>query len=436
MAYYQARAGVCRSGVTRIGWVPPDFAIEIGGVDRTTEVLGTDESEASLQFDRESRAVFSFQLKDMTPALWQDVVVYYARPNMRWFGGTLLQVEASPVSPDSAAVHWSCTAVPYEWLLNRFDKVTRRYLDVGVGTMVADILYRCTDGGFRVGYIPSSLGNLTMEFLFEDVMVALQRIADAANATLLIRADRIVDLYDTYPETAPDTVTEDDILHGSFTYRADGTQVRSRDIIRCNGSEITALVQLGDTSIAVLDTSPFPNAGTAICGVSVITYTDRSEAAGPGLLLGVSGVAHDLAEGDAIDVLVIQTDSAAAAALALALGGGLSGQASHFLQGDRFSATEGAGRATADLARFGGPLTDVFWTYRQLHRQVSIGQTVPFAITAPIALSASLVIRSMALTRRGPTQGTQVELWQSLTASGFLRSLSGLLERLEQIPIR
>lgn len=659
MAYLQARAGIARSGVTYAGWTPPAVKVTINGTDRTSSVLA---EEWAITLRRDAPPSFTFRVKDFTPTLWHDVVVYYATPNDYLFAGTLLQVEAAPVAPNSSVLQWSCMAVGYEWLINRYDKVTKKYLSVGVNTMVGDILatyangpsysvrvqadnpvghwrlgetsgttatdeeatnngtytgtvtlnqpgavpqdpnrailvagagsvvvgdvfdfagtaacsVECwvkltaihataferivskevTDGGgtqgwwlgvdpatastpgavlfirrlngaadekrsatglvvgqwthvlatydgtsmriylngvesgsavtssksilnhagnltfgarsggtvflnaaldevalynaaltatqaaahhaaavaprFRVGYIPSSLGNLTMDFTFENVMDALERITKAVDSsTLVIRPDRVVDLYVTYPEGALDTLTESDILAGSFAYRQDGTQVRTRTVFRGGGSSATAVVSPGASTIPVEDTARFEaGGGQVIADVNIITYTGRSVASGPGSLTGVSGVLSDIAAGDAIDVLEIATNATDTTALAAALGFGLSGQATHALQDGRLSADESAQRAAADLTTFGTSIKDVDWTYKTFRRDARVGQVVQVAITAPVSLSGSFGIQAISLVPYGPTGGATVSLRQHVATTRFVRSLTQLLQQL------
>jgi hypothetical protein len=429
MAYLQARSGIARSGVTYCGWTPPSVTVTVGGTVRGSKILGED-------WNLTARAdgtppTFTFRTKEFTPVIGQDVKFAYATPDEYLFGGTILQRQALPLDRNSTKLQWRCTAVGYPWLLSRYDRVRARYFNVGVGTMVADILYRFTDGGFRVGYIPSSLGNLTMDFTNETVWAALQRIAKAVDGVLDLTPARVINIYTSYPEAALATVTQTSILDGAFTYQEDGTQLRTRTLHEGRGSTVTAAVATSATTIPVADASPFSvTGGSAVCGQNRIAYTGLSAASGPGSLTGVTGMLYDLSENDAIQVLVEVNDVAAQAALAAILGSGLSGIATNYLQDGRLSASEATARGNTDLATFSGSLEEMGFTYTRPLRHVRAGRSVVVNVTAPVAIAGTFTIQDMTLTPYGIVSGTKFEVWQQVQLAGFTRTLTDLLRQL------
>ncbi len=433
MAFYQARSNVCRAGVTYAGWTPPNISLTINGTDRTSKVIMDGNFVLTLKADG-TPATMSFTVKDITPTVGQDVALKFAAPNEYLFAGTLLQAEA--VILDTTIVQWHCTAVGYQWLLDRYDRVLKRYRSVGVGTMVADILYTYTDGGFRVGYCPSSLGNLDMDFTFETVTGAMNRIAKAANAFWNVEpfdgTSRIVNMYDTYPQTAPATVTETSIIGNQLTYQPDLTQVRTREVFQASGSTVSAAAAAASTTISVDDCSPFlSGGGSAVTGQSLITYTGVSAAGGAGDLTGVSGLLDDLAVGDAVDLIVITTDATATTNLATRLGGGLSGQATNYLSDGRLSAGEAASRSTTDLAVFDAMLEDAGWTYKTMKRGLRVGQSVTVAVANPITVSGSFLIQVVTWKPYSIFGGTNTKVFQSVEASRYVRSMTDLLSQLQ-----
>lgn len=435
MAYYQARSGVCRSGVTYAGWTPPSVTLKINGTDRTSSVVMDGNFALTLHADG-TPATMTFTLKTITPSVGQDVALFFATPNDYIFGGTLLQAEAITQSAKTNCVFWHCTAVGYQWLLDRYDRILARYKSVGVNTMVADILYRYTDGGFRVGYIPSSLGNLTMDFTFETVTGALNRIAKAANAFWQVGpvdgTSRIVDLFDTYPQTSPATVTESAIIADQLHYRPDLTQVRTRTMFQGEGSTVSTATPYGSSSIPVDDVAPFlPSGGSVISGRSIMTYSGVSTASGSGSLTGISGLLDDLSVGDSVNIIVTSTDSAATTALATRLGGGLSGQATNYLSDQRLSATEAAARGATDLAIFDAPLEEAGWTYKSVKRWLRVGQSVTLSITNPITVSGSFLIQTVQWKPYGVFGGSHTDVFQSVEASRYVRSMTDLLAQLQ-----
>ncbi len=433
MAFYQARSNVCRSGVTYAGWAPPNISLRINGTDRTSSVVLDGNFVLTLKADG-TPATMSFTLKNLTPTLGQEVWLLFTFPNEFLFAGTLLQAEA--VIQDTTVVLWHCTAVGYQWLLDRYDRVLKTYHSTGVGTIVADILARYTDGSFRVGYCPSSLGNLDMTFTFETVTGALNRLAKAANAFWNVEPfdenTRIVNLYDTYPQTAPATVTQSSIIADQLTYRPDLTQVRTREIFQASGSTTSAAVSYAATTIPLDDVSSFlTGGGYAVSGESLITYTGVSATGGAGSLTGVSGLLDDLAQGDAVDIVVITVDAAATTALATRLGAGLSGQATNYLSDGRLSAGEAASRSTTDLAVFDTILEDTGWTYKTVRRGLRVGQSVTLAITNPISVSGTFLIQVVQWKPYGVFGGTNTQVFQSVEASRYVRSMTDLLSQIQ-----
>lgn len=438
MAYLQARANIARSGVTYCGWTPPNAQATIAGTNRTALML-RDGWTLTARADG-TPSTFSFSIHGVTPTVGQDVKVAFATPNDYLFGGTILQRRAEPSTDRSADVVWHCTAVGYQWLLDRYDVVLAQYVSTGVGTIVGDILYRFTDGGFRVGYIPSSLGNLSMEFTFETVWTALKRIAKACGGVLELTPDRIVNIYTSYPEAALATVTQASILHKSLTYDEDLTQVRTRSLFEGQQTTTAAPASAGATTISVNETGIFSSTGgSVVSGRNLVTYSGLSTSSGAGTLTGVSGILYDIATGDEIKIIVDDEDAAAQTALATILGGGLSGQVTNYMQDGRLSLSEATARAAEDLSTFGGSLEDVSWTYGRhtatasapiYQRYVRAGRSVVLDVTSPITVSGTFTIQSVTLTPWGDVGGANFKVFQRITANGFTRTLADLLRQL------
>lgn len=431
MGYLQARSGIARSGVTYCGWTPPLIRAFIGGTDRTSLIL---RSGWSLQASVDGTpSVFRFRTKTITPLAGQDVAVYYATPNDYLFAGTLLQRRAVPVAPTSPYLQWECTAVGYQWLLDRYDRVLKTYTSTGVGTMVADILYRYTDGGFKLGFCPSSLGNLTMTFTFETVYAALQRIAKAVGAVLEVSPGRIVNIYvkGTFPEAALSSVAEANVLGKTLTFDEDLTQVRTRTLYRGAGSTASAVASPGAATIAVDDTANFSaTGGYVIAGTSIITYTGVSPASGSGSLTGCSGVLDDIAVGDAVDLLVNVSDGAAITALATVLGGGLSGQATNYLEDGRLSFSEATARSSADLATFSTALKDLSFVLKLPKRLVRAGRAITLSISNPFSMAGDFTIQAVTLTPYGKVGGTSFEVLQRIDLGNFRRTMQEVMTEL------
>jgi hypothetical protein len=427
--YLQARSAIAISGVTYAGWTPPSWTIRIDGTLRTTLIERNDFVITYRLDNTPSTCVFTTK-PGYEPTLGHDVKVTYATPDEYEFAGTILQREALPYRTESGAVRWRCMAVGYQWLMDRYDRPRRRYTNRGVGTIVGDVLYNNTDGGFRVGYIPSSLGNIDIQFTGEDtVSQALQRIATACDAFWEVTADRVVNMYQTYPEGSLATLTNSLAVMPTSSYVEDLTQVRTRSVFRGYGSNALGVAADGDTTISVEETSFYdPSGGTVISGANQVTYTGLSVDSGPGALTGCSGILYEIAVGDPVDILIEVTDSAAETALAAILGGGLSGQASHYATDGRLSQTEATGRATADLSVFSSSLKDFTFRYVTPPRHLHIGRSLTVNITQPYGISGTFLIREIRTGPRGIVSGETVDVWRQVTASRYVRSMVDLLQ--------
>jgi hypothetical protein len=422
------------AGVTYSGWTWPSWTIRVNGTLRTTQI----ERNGFVITERldNAPATCTFTTKPgFEPTLGHDIKVTYATPDEWVFAGTILQREALPYRTENGAVRWRCLAVGYPWLMDRYDRPRRRYTNRGVGTIVADILYNYTDGGFRVGYCPQSLGNIDMEFSGEDtVSQALQRIATAADCFWDVRPDTggngyaVINLYETYPESALATLTESDIVLPSASYVEDLTQVRTTSVFRGYGSVALAAAVPGDTDLNVEETAYYnASGGTVISGANEVTYTGLSATGGPGALTGCSGILYEIAVGDDVDILIEETDASATTALATVLGGGLSGQAKHVGVDRRLSETEATGRATADLSVFSTALKDLTFQYVTPPRHLKIGRSLTVSITDPYAISGTFLIREIQTSPRTDVSGQTIDLWRQVTASRYVRSMVDLL---------
>lgn len=426
--YLQARSAIAISGVTYAGWTPPSWTIRVDGTLRTTSIERNDFVITERLDNSPATCVFTTK-PGYEPTLGHDIKVTYTTPDEYVFAGTILQREALPYRTDSGAVRWRCMAVGYQWLMDRHDKVLRRYTNRGVGTVVADILDRYTDGDFRVGYCPQSLGNIDMEFSFETVSGAMQRIATACDAFWEVTADRIVNLYQTYPDASLATVTNSLAVMPNASYIEDLTQVRTRSIFRGYGSTALAAAVPGDTTVNVDDVTFYDSSGgTAISGANEITYTGVSVDSGPGALTGCTGILYEISVGDPVDILIEVIDSAAETALATILGSGLSGEAAHYATDGRLSATEATGRATADLSLFSSSLKDFTFRYVTPPRHLRIGRALTVNITQPYSISGTFLIRELRTGPRGLVSGETVDVWRQVTASRYVRSMVDLLQ--------
>ncbi len=425
MAYLQARSGIARAGVTYVGVSWPTCVVYINSTAR--RVMRRD-FKITQRADG-SPDVFEFWIRDSiyTPVVGNDIKVTYATPNDYLFGGTLTARTIQPMRPGTTHLVWHCVAIGYRWLMDRYEVALAQYYNRGYREIVSDLLARYTDGGFRVGYIPSAFGNITIGFDLEPLSDCLDRLAKSQNALWEVTAERIVNMYTSYPDAALPTITQANASR--FGYTEDLSQIRTRVRVRGIGTAADGRTASGATILAVEDTSVFPAIGTVQAGTNIVSYTSLSTSSGPGNLLGCAGIVIDIESGTPVNLLVTAIDAAKQASLATRLGGGLSGQATHVISEDATS-SEATNRATSDLGTFGTPLPDVNFSTK--FRYLKPGRPVTISVTDPASISETLTIQEVTITPSGMVQGAIVDVWRHALASRYVRQVVPVLQQLER----
>lgn len=443
MAYSQARSGVCYSGVVYTGWTPPSVKLYIAGIDRTSVCLADGDWTLTDRADGTPPTLI-FSIKTITPTTGSEVLLTYATPDDYWFAGTLTNIEAHPVSNVSTRVIWHCTATGYQWLLDRYDLPWAQYFDeLGINTIAGDLLSRWTNGGFKPGYLPSSLG--TTRFDATDLIPIseqLTRLAALSDATLRIRPDKHVDICDVFPEGALATVTQADIVVDTLTYDEDLTQIRTSILRKVTGSTATAdatVNALGNQEVPIDPTPEFDAAFIAkyvnftVADAFVLSGLNprmTMQAAGSAGVV-VQGSTHLIHQGDQLDLLIRVNDSSDTTALATRLGGGLSGQATHFApQVDTVSQAIAA--AVSESSTNGSPRPTVVFTFKKVKRHLRAGRTLTMNITSPITITGDFLVQSLTTTIRGPVGGSKLEVFQTVQCSPIVYSLTTVLRQIQE----
>lgn len=457
-AYLQARAGIARAGVTYAGWVPPNVTVTINGENRFSNILLQDFTITQQLDGNASECRFTIKNLDATSDAWggawgdawapgawsvsthlvgNDVQITYYTPARYLFAGTILQADVQPHETGTGSPLWHCVARDYCWLMDTSDLVLWRYENWAVNSMVGHLLERFTEGGFRVGYIPSDLGKLSMAFTFEAPTQCLRRIAEACSASWEVTANKVVNMFplDTYPEAAMPTLSDGADVRIP-NYGEDLSQVRTREVVRGKSARAVTTVSPLATEILVDDIGPFVpgpdvTGGTAIHGRSVFTYASVSTGSGEGSLLGCDPRLDDINEGDDIAVYVDTVDLVAQAQIAAAMGYVTSGQISHYQADERRTASEAEGRAARGLATLSETVASFdFSSHDESYRRLKVGRTVTAAITSPIRVSGEFRIQSIAISPVGGLQSSDPILWRHVHCSQTSDTFTSLMRSL------
>jgi hypothetical protein len=436
-----ADAGIFRAGVTHAGMSKLRFQVLIGGVDQTARIRIADPIVIVENLSGEAPTL-TFSVFGITPTLGSDVKVLQATPNDYLFGGTIVSRQPTMYGLQTGKLHWHCIATGYVWLMNRFALVTKRYPSRGINTILADLLTTSTNGGFRVGYAPSSLGTTAIDFRLESVEDCINRLVASAatDAYWEVTPERIVNVYDTYPDANLPTVTERGILldGDQYSYTETNAEIRTRAVAVGAGSTATATAGPLSTTVPLQDVAKFSaSGGEAISNYSIFSYTGKSADAGPGDLTGVSGLDYDIVEGDSVDLYAVADDFAKQGNLSVALGSGLSGVAVHLVDNEATSLVETQRRAQTDIAQHGDPNKTLQFTYDQTPRRMAVGRLVAANIATPLVITGDFRVQMIMTTVHQQShrevdqdiRGPSVKIRRQVSASRTVRTLSQVLRK-------
>jgi len=406
MAYHQARFGVCYVGAVLSGVSDRSITLSIGGTSRGANIVKGTGFTIEQRLDGAWSA--RFYVTGFTPALLSDVLITFRVPDQYVFSGLIMRVRVAAQRGQRAV--WEIECQDYTWLMNRYAVVRASYRSQGIPTILRRIISSFTDpaSNFRVGYAPSTLGNIDetgIQFDGDTVGAAIDKLADIAQAYWLIRrfgAYRVVDMFTTYWPNGNSVNLTQTSDFDSVSYGEDATQLRTKaEVI---GKPTTAPIgsAKGATTVAVADPSNFsPTGGTAKVGTQVFTYTGYTTTTDPvtgdiiGQLEGVvgevggSGLDEDIAVGEYVKVVGTNEDATAQASIAALLGGGQSGVVISTSAQPDASQTAADDLAESDVDVFSGSSPLKSFEYRTRNPFVTPGKTLSVTLSDPITVTGS-----------------------------------------------
>ncbi len=424
----------CRSGFhsgeTASGYFDESLGIFFNGLDRKNEVRFETLEITERQGAVVNECAMSCRGR-LFVTLFQDVGIYNGGylVGVPLFRGNIVRTDAHA---DHAAQEpiYDLSCSDQSWLLDYHAVVTKTYRNQGISTIVGDILYTFTEGGFHPGYLPQALGNLE-EITFENVRVseALTRLAKACQGTLRVGYDRRVSIFRT-PDDEGNSIalTDASTDFWDFAFTEDGSSIATRVIREGVTTTVSAAAAIGDTTLAVADTGPFlSTSGTARSRTNYLTYTGKTTNSGPGFLTGVTGIAAVIDADDPIAVYRQEDGFAASLVLAgnLVGSGSFSGQSVMFAS-DGASISECIARAGGDIAQYQNTLKTV--TYTTTNPHVHCGATVAVTLTLWTGISESLVVQEVRIKgRHKVSTAAPFVLDRVVTASPVRREFSDAL---------
>lgn len=431
-----ARSGF-HSGETASGYFDESFTITIGGTDRTKKC----HFETLEIIERADNAPNELHLSvwGFTPTMWQEIKIYDGGIDVGVpiFAGHILKITQKSHRKNERAT-FEIVASDYYWLMDRYALVTKRWRNVGIGTIVADVLANYTDGGFTLGYCSSGLGNVTDFTVYhERVSAVLKQLAAlVSGAYFTLDYGKRVSIFTTPDEEGNAiNLTNSATDFWDFDYEQDGSQVQTFVRGIGGGGNLTAAYGGGST-LTVDETGWYTNdvgGGLLVqnylwADVTRLVFSSRAPDSGAGTITVTAPVntIEDIPNNTPLDVSAEVVDGTANTNLATALGGSLSGQAMGLVRDGRWSFASTYAAANAQLARYKDPIKMIRFTTTSQY--VRPGRTVTVNMTLPTTISATFRIQEVRIVgRRNVNTSGTVALDRIVTAGPFVRNLPDAL---------
>lgn len=413
-----------------VGVITEGFSATING---TTRQIGV--NDLTIQDRLSAPSTADVFVRGFTPAEFSDVRLYNGGTGgVCLFGGTAIVTEFTSARMDDDP-WWHLQCQDYTWLLNRFKRVRGRYTNIGVNTALRQMISAYADVGFRVGYCPSSLGNIT-DLVCEDVpfTTALDQLSAESESFWDVDADKRVHIFSDPDHLSTDAValTDTSKNFSGLTVLRDGTEIATRVMALGKSTATTSVTAGGATSLAVDDVLPFVGGGiggSAFSGGSLLAYTGTSVQFGPGNLTGVTGIANIIEQGAEIRPAAVVDDTGAQTALATLLGGGQSGVAVITVEASWANVDGCAAVAAEELARRSSSYQGLrYRALDQVHTgaQATVpGQTVSVTLTDPASVSGTFRVQDVQIGLRpgGKVTGTTVGFERRVSLGPYFRAL-------------
>lgn len=376
-------------------------------------------------------------VRGFTPAEFSEVRVYNGGVGgVCLFGGhaTHTGFDAVRLGDDP---WWRLSCQDYTWLLNRYRRVRGTYTGMAINVAVSQILASFSDGGFRVGYCPDTLGSVR-DVIFDDATITetLERFADLCGGFWDVDADKRVHIF-----TDPDHLSTDSVAisgatnnFAAFGVVRDGTDIATRVVVHGASAATTEYVWASAVTVPVDECSHFVGAsassGAAFANGIAFSYGGVSAVLGPGSLTSVTGLTRDIAQGGAVFVRAVSEDASAQSDLATLIGGGASGVAEVTVADGRAGRDMAYDLAASLLARRKTTYKALnYTTDDQTHdgaQQTVPGQTVAVNVSSPVSVSGTFRVQEVQIGLKpgGKVQGTTLGFRRRVQLAPYFRALN------------
>lgn len=362
-------------------------------------------------------------LSDIKPGFLNEVA--NADFGELFFAGNMTEV-TTEVNHIGQRPMYRVQAQDLTWTLNRWGGVRGTYGSIGFNTLVRQLLEtNASVDGFRVGFIPQSLGNAP-RFVFQNVTMleALQQIADAAGAYLSVTPDRRVNLFqDAAHVTTADSITN--TSRNAYNLRAyrDLTNVVTQVNLFGRSTQSVEPSLTTFSAIPVADGSVFsPIANPRIlidneqlATVGSIAWQPPSIPTADAVLYLSAGVVPSSAFSAVVPVQHVAARTIAANSIVQQMTE-VSNERVYSEDNTELTNIELEARADLLIARLSEGYRQISFSAdderHNLGRQLEVGQRVAIAITSPVAISQNqtLMVQEVRVEQAGTTANSTVDI--------------------------
>jgi hypothetical protein len=276
-----ARLGHMRLGATRLDYYRPTFIITINGTNRKANTRLSGISIRDYLDGTPNTA--TLRVSGFTPTKGHEIKMSLGQADTAHhiFAGHILTT-TQVYEGIQSAVAWDLECISYEYLLKR-RTVSKRYTNSSASTIAADLIASYTSG-FTDKNVVSGLATIDeITFTNEEVPTCLDRLAKRIGSYWYIDYGKDLHFFLTEAEKAH--TIEDADVHGArgVAVSTDLSQVATRVLVEAGGSNTSADVAVGQTTIPVDDSSWYnASGGVVVAGPQRITYTGKSTIDGTG----------------------------------------------------------------------------------------------------------------------------------------------------------
>lgn len=276
-----------RLGASRLNFYGPHILLKVNGTVRTnnfdtTNWEVTDRSRGQGKTLRVE--VFGF-----TPAPGEEIILGGGSFSNRLFRGTITRIRRVRHKLNEGRAVYECQCVDWMRQLGNL-KVTGKFQSVSATDIALSLMADFAPAGFTTNHLQTGLEVLDdFQCTMQTLPSALNQLCQRIGGAYYIDADKDLHLYVDSDTSGinPEAITASNPhVRSGFDYQQDIEGLKNRILVEGMGSNVSAQIPAGSTSLPVTSTDMFATSGTneAKLEAQRITYTGIASLAGQGCL--------------------------------------------------------------------------------------------------------------------------------------------------------